>query len=106
MEALKKYIRDNILFDCHDDQSGDNFKQVLFDELDRMGIYSSDNRDFFNIDPETVLHLAIMENFQIDVETTIDDIAREAMYNLAFCYMYSELFALYMAALEEATQCH
>ena len=38
MEALKQYLRDNIIFDEHDDESGDNFKTVLWDELERIGI--------------------------------------------------------------------
>lgn len=100
MEALKQYLRDNIIFDTHDDETGDNFKPVLWDELERIGIYHSDNRDFFDIDPEKVIHLALMEYFTIDRDTTIDDIAREAAQNLAFNYMYSELYNLYMEKLE------
>lgn len=101
MEQLKQYLRDHIIFDEHDDESGSNFKNVLFDELDRLGIYSSDNREFFNIDPETVIHLSLMECFEIDRQTTICDIAREAMQNLAFNFMYSELYNSYIANLED-----
>ena len=101
MEALKQYLRDNIIFDEHDDKSGDNFKTTLFDELERLGIYASDTRAFSNIDPETVIHLSVMECFNIDFTTTIDDIAREAMQNLAFNYMYSELYAEYIKRCED-----
>ena len=104
MEQLKQYLRDHIIFDEHDDESGDNFKNVLFDELERIGIYAADNREFFNIDPETVIHLSLMECFEIDGQTTIDDIAREAMQNLAFSFMYSELYNNYMSNLEGLTK--
>ena len=104
MEKLKQYLRDHIIFDEHDDESGDNFKNVLFDELERIGIYSADNREFFNIDPEKVIHLSLMECFEIDIQTTIDDIAREAMQNLAFNFMYSELYNNYMSNLEDLTK--
>ena len=100
MEALKQYLRDNIIFDEHDDENGDNFKTVLWDELERIGIYHSDNRAFFDIDPEKVIHLALMECFTIDRNTTIDDIAREAAQNLAFNYMYTELYNAYMEKYE------
>lgn len=100
MEALKQYIRDNIIFDEHDDETGENFKPVLWDELERIGIYYADNKEFFDIDPEKVIHLSVMERFTIDRNTTIDDIAREAMQNLAFNYMYSELYNAYMEKLE------
>lgn len=102
MEQLKQYLRDHIIFDEHDDESGDNFKNVLFDELERLGIYTSDSREFFNIDPETVIHLSLMECFEIDGQTTIDDIVREAMQNLAFNFMYSELYNSYMELLEDS----
>lgn len=104
MEKLKQYLRDNIIFYEHDDESGSNFKTVLFDELERLGIYASDNRAFFNIDPEKVIHLSLMECFEIDRNATIDDIAREAMQNLAFSFMYSELYNSYMAVLEDLTK--
>ena len=91
MEALKNYIKSKIVFDYHDDENGENFNCVLFDELERLGIYTSDNHEFFNIDPEKVIQLSAMEFFKIDFTTTIDDIAREAMHNLSFNYMYSEL---------------
>jgi hypothetical protein len=100
MEALKQYLMERIIFDEHDDKSGDNFKTTLFDELERLGIYACDNRAFFDIDPETVIHLAVMECFNIDFTTTIDDISREAMQNLAFNYMYSDLYAEYMKMCE------
>ena len=100
MEQLKQYLRDHIIFDEHNDESGDNFESVLLDELERIGIYSSDNRVFFNIDPENVIHLSLMECFEINGQTTIDDIAREAMQNLAFNFMYSELYTSYMELLE------
>lgn len=100
MENLKKYILDNIIFDCHDDESGENFNSVLFDELDRLGIYHAENKAFFDIDPEKVIQLSTMEFFKIDFNTTIDDIAREAMQNLAFNYMYSELKKLYLAKFD------
>lgn len=101
MEQLKQYLRDNIIFDEHDDENGDNFKSVLFEELDRIGIYSADNRDFFNIDPERVIHLSLTECFEINGQTTIDDIAREAMQNLAFNFMCSELYNNHMSNLTE-----
>lgn len=100
MEALKQYLRDTIIFDEHEDESGKDFKGVLFDELDRIGIYTADLREFFNIDPDAVLKLAQMECYEITHETTLDDIAREAQINLAFNYMYSELYKLYMEKLE------
>ena len=100
MEQLKQYLREHIIFDEHNDESGDRFETVLFEELERLGIYSADNREFFNIDPETVIHLSLMECFEIDRQTTIDDIAREAMQNLAFNFMYSELYNNYMSNLE------
>ena len=101
MEGLKQYLRNNIIFDEHDDESGDNFKPVLLDELERIGIYHDDNREFFDIDPEKVIHLALMECFTIDRNTTIDDIAREATQNLAFNYMYTELYNAYMEKYED-----
>ena len=100
MEALKQYIRDNIIFDSHDDETGDNFNTALYEELDRLGIYHYDCKGFFDLDPETVIHLAVMECFTIDTTTTIDDISREAMYNLASRYMYAELKSLYMESYE------
>ena len=104
MEALKQYIKSNIIFDKHDDATGDEFGEDLFDELDRMGIYHADNKAFFDIDPETVLHLATMEHFIIDYQTTIDDISREAMHNLAFNYMYSELKNIYLEAYDNGSE--
>jgi 2-dehydropantoate 2-reductase len=71
-----------------------------WDELERIGIYHADNREFFDIDPEKVIHLSLMEYFTIDRNTTIDDIAREAAQNLAFNYMYSELYDAYMEKYE------
>lgn len=100
MEALKQYLRDNIIFDEHDDESGNNFEPILRDELERIGIYHNDNRDFFDIDPEKVIRLSLMECFTIDCNTTIDDIAREAAQNLAFNYMYTELYNAYMKKYE------
>lgn len=100
MEKLKKALRENIIFDYHNDGSGEDFKTVLFDELDRLGIYASDNRQFFNIDPETVIHLSLEEGFKIDIETTIDDIVREARQNLAFNYMYGVLYCDYLEKYE------
>lgn len=104
MEALKNYIRNNIIFDYHDDENGENFDRVLFDELDRIGIYASDNREFFNIDPDKVIHLAVAEHFIIDVSTTIDDIVRKAQDHLCFCYMYSELKKAYLAKFDAPTE--
>lgn len=101
MEQLKQYLKDHVIFDEHDDESGSNFENVLFDELERLGIYSSDNREFFNIDPEKVIHLSLMECFEIDGQTTIDDIVREAMQNLAFNFMYLELYNSYISNLED-----
>lgn len=100
MKELKQYLREKIIFDEHEDESGENFKSVLFDELDRIGIYTADLREFFNIDPDTVLKLAQMECYKITYETTLNDIAREAQTNLAFNYMYSELYNAYMEKLE------
>ena len=76
----------------------------FIDELDRIGIYHNDNKDFFNLDPDNVLHLATMENLEINHKTTLDDIVREAQANLAFNYMYSELENLYMKKLETKTE--
>lgn len=101
MEALKQYIRDNIMFDTHGDETGDEFNTALYEELDRLGIYHYECKIFFDLDPETVIHLAVMEAFTISTDTTIDDISREAMTNLAFNYMYTELKSLYMASYEE-----
>ena len=100
MDALKQYIRDNIMFDSHDDETGDKFNTELCEELDRLGIYHYDCKAFFDLNPETVIHLAVMECFNIDTTTTIDDISRRAMYNLASCYMYTELKSLYMESYE------
>lgn len=100
MDALKQYIRDNIMFDTHDDETGDKFDTALFEELDRLGIYHYECKVFFDLDPETVIHLAVMECFSIDTTTTIDDISIQAMYNLASRYMYTELKALYMESYE------
>ena len=100
MDALKQYIRDNIMFDTHDDETGDEFNTALYEELDRLSIYHYECKVFFDLDPETVIHLAVMEAFTIDATTSIDDISREAMYNLASNYMYAELKALYMGSYE------
>ena len=100
MEALKQYLRDNIIFDTHDDESGKEFESVLFDEIDRIGIYTEDLREFFNIDPDTVLKLAQMECMEINHSTTTNDIVREAQTNLVFNCMYSELYVTYMEKLE------
>lgn len=100
MEALKQYIRDNIMFDTHGDETGDEFDTALYEELDRLSIYHYECKVFFDLDPETVIHLAVMEHFTIDTTTSIDDISREAMFNLASCYMYTELKSLYMASYE------
>ena len=91
MEELKKYLIDNICFDDNDDKKCIYLNETIFDELDRLTIYNYDCKKFFNIDPEKVLHLATMEFFTIDSDTTIEDIAREALKNLAFNYCYEEL---------------
>lgn len=61
----------------------------------------ADNRAFFDINPEAVIRLSVMECFTINSETTLDDIVSEAIYNLAYCYMYSELLDAYLKAYEE-----
>jgi hypothetical protein len=100
MEELRQYLREKIIFDEHEDESGKDFRSVLFDELDRIGIYDADLREFFNIDADAVLKLAQMECMEINYNTTISDIAREAQTNLAFNYMYSELYNEYMKRYE------
>lgn len=94
MEQLKQYLRDHIIFDEHDCLVSD-FSKTLCEELDRISIYHSDNKEFFNIDSDNVLRLALMEDFEINTKTSLDDIVREAQTNLAFNYMYSELEEMY-----------
>lgn len=104
MEKLKQYIKNNIVFDYHNDATGEDFSDALWEALDRMSIYAWQNREFFNIDPEAVLHLSVMEFFIIDQSTTIDDISREAQQNLAFNYMYSELKEEYLKAYDDGSE--
>ena len=99
MEKLKTYLKNKIVFDYHDDESGEHFNNVLFDELERLTIYTADVKSALSIDPEKIIYLATQRG-AIERGAEIEDIVYNAFSVLAFDYMYSELKAEYMSFYE------
>lgn len=100
MPDLKKWLTERICFDKHTAEETADFSEVLSEELDRITIYHADCREFFLIDPDTVLQLA---NDFDGIPDTLDGIVRKAIDYLAFDYMYNELQELYdLEEVEEA----
>ena len=99
MEKLKTYLKNEIIFDYHDDENGENFNSVLFDELERLTIYTANVKNALAIDPEKIIFLATQRG-AIERGAKLEDIVYNAFSVLAFDYMYSELKAEYMSFYE------
>lgn len=100
MEELKKYLREHIIFDSHEDETGEAFDCVLQQELDRLTIYYSDCKEILNIEPETVIQLACTYQ-PVEKDDSLETIISRALSVLAYDYMYSELEDMYMNEYEE-----
>lgn len=102
MEVLKKWIFEKILFDDNEDPDALEFDEALADEVDRLGIYEADAKDFFMLDPLTVLKLSAQfcqkNAITINSDTNYSDIIYNALDVLCYEYFYNELKELYKRA--------